>query len=220
MRTIVIAPHPDDEVLGVGGTVLRRKAEGGLVGWLIVTSASELNGWNNAQIKRRNLEIALVKEFFAFDFVYQLEFPATKLDLVPTSELVGAISKVFKDFEPEEIFLPHPSDVHSDHRLVFGAVASCTKWFRYPSVKRVLAYETLSETDFSLDVNNLFRPNVFIDIESFLMKKLDAAEIYTSEINHHPFPRSIEAIRALAILRGSASGYNAAEAFELLRERA
>jgi LmbE family N-acetylglucosaminyl deacetylase len=121
-------------------------------------------------------------------------------------------------FEPEEVFVPHPSDVHTDHRIVFDAVASCTKWFRYPSVKRVLAYETLSETDFGLGTNQAFRPNVFVNIEPYLAEKLQAMDIYVSELGVFPFPRSHEAIRALATLRGAASGFRAAEAFELLRE--
>ena len=134
--------------------------------------------------------------------------------------MVAGISDVFKIFEPEEVFVPHPSDVHTDHRIVFDAAASCTKWFRYPSVKRVLAYETLSETDFGLCADDQgFRPNVFIDIEPFLDGKLQAMDIYASEVGVFPFPRSHEAIRALATLRGAASGFKAAEAFQLLRER-
>jgi LmbE family N-acetylglucosaminyl deacetylase len=135
------------------------------------------------------------------------------------SDLISAISNVFKDFEPEEVFVPHPSDIHTDHRVVFDAVASCTKWFRYPSVKRVLAYETLSETDFGLGVSQAFRPNVFVNIEPYLEHKLRAMDIYSSELGNFPFPRSHEAIRALATIRGVVSGFKAAEAFELLRER-
>lgn len=219
MRQIVIAPHPDDEVLGVGGTLLRRKAEGEKMAWLIVTAISVESGWNVEKIKQRSDEIKRVTELFGFDEVFALNFPATQLDCVPMSDLVARISEVFKLFEPEEVFVPHPSDVHTDHRIVFDAVASCTKWFRYPSVKRVLAYETLSETDFGLGINRGFCPNVFIDIEPFLKDKLRAMDIYASEQESFPFPRSHEAILALATLRGAASGFRAAEAFELLRER-
>ena len=219
MKTLVIAPHPDDEVLGVGGTLLRLKAEGNKVAWLIVTSIATESGWGNEKIQQRADEIKRVTELFAFDSVYELNFPTTQLDQVPMSDLVSAISKVFKSFQPEEVFVPHPSDVHTDHRIVFDAVASCTKWFRYPSVKRLLAYETLSETDFGLDVKQGFRPNFFVNIEPYLEDKLRAINIYQSELGEFPFPRCHEAIRALAILRGVASGFKAAEAFELLRER-
>jgi LmbE family N-acetylglucosaminyl deacetylase len=218
MKTIVIAPHPDDEVLGVGGTLMRRKAEGEKMAWLIVTGITAEAGWSGEKIRQRADEIKRVTELIGFDSVFELNFPTTQLDQVPMSHLVAEISNVFKDFEPEEVFVPHTSDVHTDHRIVFDAVASCTKWFRYPSVKRVLAYETLSETDFGLGKNQAFRPNVFINIEPYLADKLRAMDIYESEIGEFPFPRSYEAIRALATLRGVASGFKAAEAFELLRE--
>jgi N-acetylglucosamine malate deacetylase 1 len=219
VKTLIIAPHPDDEVLGAGGTLLRRKAEGSTVAWLIVTSISTKTGSGAEKIKQRTKEIKRVTKLFDFESVFELNFPTTQLDQVPMSDLVTRISNVFKTFEPEEVFVPHPSDVHTDHRIVFDAVASCTKWFRYPSVKRVLAYETLSETDFGLEASQAFRPNVFIDVEPYLADKLRAMDIYASEVGEFPFPRSHEAIRALAKLRGAASGFKAAEAFELLRER-
>jgi LmbE family N-acetylglucosaminyl deacetylase len=217
-KVLVVSPHPDDEVLGAGGTLLRRKAEGAKVVWLIVTTITTETGWAAEKIKQRAEEIKRVTELFGFDSVFELNFPTTQLDQVSMSDLVASISNVFKTFEPEEVFVPHPSDVHTDHRIVFDAVASCTKWFRYPSVKRVLAYETLSETDFGLGTNQAFRPNVFINIEPYLAEKLQAMDIYVSELGVFPFPRSHVAIRALATLRGAASGFEAAEAFELLRE--
>jgi LmbE family N-acetylglucosaminyl deacetylase len=219
MKTLVIAPHPDDEVLGAGGTLLRRKAEGATVAWLIVTSIMAEMGWSAEKIKQRAGEIKRVAEIFGFDSVFELNLPTTQLDQVPMNDLVAAISNVFKRFEPEEVFVPHPSDVHTDHRLVFDAAASCAKWFRYPSIQRVLAYETLSETDFGLGSSQGFRPNVFVDIEPYLTDKLRAMDIYASELGEFPFPRSHKAILALATLRGAASGFKAAEAFELLRER-
>ena len=219
MKQIVIAPHPDDEVLGVGGTLLRRKAEGARIAWLIVTAISVKAGWSEERVKQRADEIRRITEFLGFDDVFELKFPTTQLDRVPMSDLVAGISSVFSSFAPEEVFVPHPSDVHTDHRVVFDAAASCTKWFRYPSVNRVLAYETLSETDFGLGTDQGFRPNVFVSIEPYLDDKLRAMDIYASELGEFPFPRSHEAIRALATLRGAASGFKSAEAFELLRER-
>lgn len=219
MKTIVIAPHPDDEVLGVGGTLLRRKAEGAKVAWLIVTAISVESGWSEEKVKQRADEIHRVAELFGFDEVFALNFPTTQLDHLPISDLIVEVSNAFRSFDPEEVFVPHPSDVHTDHRIAFNAVASSTKWFRYPTVKRVLAYETLSETDFGLGTEQGFRPNVFIDIAPFLEDKLRAMGLYASELGAFPFPRSHQAIRALATLRGAASGFMAAEAFELLRER-
>lgn len=218
-KTLVVAPHPDDEVLGVGGTLLRRKAEGVKVAWLIVTAISVQAGWSEEKVDQRADEVKRVTEFFGFDEVVTLNYPTAQLDRVSMSDLVTRVSTVFKEFQPEEVFVPHPSDVHTDHRMVFDAVASCTKWFRYPSVKRVFAYETLSETDFGLGTDQGFRPNVFVNIEPYLDAKLQAMKIYASELGEFPFPRSYEAIRALATVRGAASGFKAAEAFELLRER-
>jgi len=218
MRTIIIAPHPDDEILGAAGTILRRKAEGSKVAWLVVTSVSEAGGWSAQKVKDRQAEIQLVSKFFDFDEVFSLDFPTTKLDSMPMSDLVTKMSHVFKSWEPSEVFIPHRSDVHTDHRMVFDAAASCVKWFRYPSVKRVLAYETLSETEFHLGHEDLFCPNVFVDINPYLARKLDVMKIYASEMAEFPFPRSIKAIESLAFLRGASSGFEAAEAFQLLRE--
>ena len=219
MRSLVIAPHPDDETLGVGGTLLRRKSEGASIAWVIVTTMTSESGWSIEQIDKRADDILQIQQLYDFDEVYHLNFTTARLDTVPMSKLVSAISDVFKTFQPEEVFMPHPADVHTDHRLVFDAASACAKWFRFPSVKRVLAYETLSETDFGLGTNQAFRPNVFINIEEFFSEKLRAIDIYASEVSDFPFPRSHEAIQSLAKLRGAASGCKAAEAFELLRER-
>lgn len=219
MKAIIIAPHPDDEVLGAGGTLLRYKNEGVSIAWIIVTTINSNSDADKEKSKTRTEEINKINQLFGFDQKFELNFPTTQLDQIPMSDLVSAISNTFREFEPEEVFVPHPSDIHTDHRTVFDAVASCTKWFRYPSIKRVLAYETLSETDFNLGISPVFRPNVFVNIENHLNDKLRAMEIYESEIGKFPFPRSQEAIRALATLRGAASGFKAAEAFELLRER-
>jgi LmbE family N-acetylglucosaminyl deacetylase len=167
---------------------------------------------------KRKSEIAQIAELFGFESVFELGFATTQLDQIPMRDLVSAVSSVIKEYSPSEIFVPHPSDIHSDHRVTFEAVTSCTKWFRSPSIKRVLAYETLSETDFALEPSKRFQPNVFMNIQGHLEIKLRAMDIYSSEIRDFPFPRSKEAITALATLRGVASGFKEAEAFELLRE--
>lgn len=219
MKTLVVAPHPDDEVLGVGGTLLRRKAEDHSLGWLIVTSIDAADGWTDQQISRRRQEVQKISQLFSFTEVFELGIPTTQLDVVPMKELVGGISAVFASFQPNEVFVPHWGDVHSDHQAVFKAVASSSKWFRNPSINRILAYETPSETDFGLKPNESFSPNVFIDISPYLQQKVDAMRIYESELGQHPFPRSEESIRALATIRGASSGFDFAEAFQLLRER-
>jgi N-acetylglucosamine malate deacetylase 1 len=219
VKTLVVAPHPDDEILGCGGTLFRRKAEGANLGWLIVTGVSEQAGWSAEVVNQRTAEIEKVAELLGFDHVYNLALPSAQLDRLSMSNLVEKFSEVFQEFQPVEVLLPCRSDVHTDHRLVFDAGVACTKWFRYPSVKRVLAYETISETEFGLDQNASFYPNYYLDISEYLERKLEAMSVYKSELSDFPFPRSIEAIRALAALRGSTAGFMAAEAFQLLRER-
>jgi N-acetylglucosamine malate deacetylase 1 len=219
MKTLVIAPHPDDETLGCGGALFRRKEEGAELGWLIVTEASESLGWSSKAVQQRDTEIKTVAEKIGFDRVYNLGLPSAQLDQLKTVDLVNKFSTVFKEFEPEEVLLPSRSDAHTDHQLVFDAVGACSKWFRYPSVKRILAYETLSETNFNLNPDATFNPNYFIDISEYLERKLEVLAIYKSELGDFPFPRSVEAIRSLATFRGASSGFVAAEAFQLLRER-
>ncbi len=218
-RVLVVAPHPDDETLGCCGTLMRLHDEGAELAWLIVTAATEQPGWTPERVKRREGEIAAVAKSIGFDHLFNLRLPAARLDTLSRSELIDKFAEIFKSYEPAQLFLPSRSDAHTDHRLVFDAAAACTKWFRYPSVTRVLAYETISETGYGLVDGSRFKPNYFVDISRFLERKLQTIVIYESEIGTFPFPRSIEAIRALATVRGAASGFAAAEAFQLLRER-
>ena len=222
MKTLVIAPHPDDELLGCGGTLLRRSAEGGTIGWLLMTAITEEAGWQTEKVAQRAREIQRVREGLGVQsqHFFPSGFPTAELDQIPMSKLVSRISDVFKQFEPEEVLLPYPGDVHSDHRITFEAACACTKWFRYPSVRRVLVYETPSETDFGIDPRDSgFRPNVFIDISQFEDRKMKLMAIYESEMGEFPFPRSEKALSALAQVRGSQSGFEAAEACILIRER-
>jgi N-acetylglucosamine malate deacetylase 1 len=221
VKVLVIAPHPDDELLGCGGTLLRRKSEGATVGWVIMTNISEEYGWSKERIQERENEIEQVRKGLGVqpEHLFQLGFPTTRLDTFPMGELIAKVSEIFQVFQPEEVFIPHQGDVHSDHRITFEVATACTKWFRYPSVIRVLTYETLSETEFGLDPSKTFQPNVFINISTHLEKKLELLRIYSSELGEFPFPRSETAIRAMAQFRGSNSGFEYAEGFELLMER-
>jgi LmbE family N-acetylglucosaminyl deacetylase len=220
MKTLVVAPHPDDEIIGPGGTLLRRRSEGGTVGWLVVTTLVYSRKADLERKRARDAEVENVRLALGINAedAWFLNYPTTRLDTVPMGELVAAISQVMQDFQPEEVLVPFWGDAHTDHRIVFDAVAACTKWFRYPSVKRVLAYETLSETDSSMG-QNAFDPNVFIDISEWLEDKIRIMSFYESELGKFPFPRSEKAVRALGQVRGAASGFSAAEAFMLLKER-
>lgn len=218
-RVLVVAPHPDDETLGCGGALLKHKTQGDETHWLIVTGMTREAGFSSDTIEKRQREIDAVSERFGFGTVHQLGFPTAQLDAVPLNKIVRRLGDVFRGVRPEVVYVPYRNDVHSDHRIVFDGVAACTKWFRFPGIERVLAYETLSETEFGINpAAGGFKPNVFVDVSEYLEEKIDIMSIYESEYGEFPFPRSERAIRALAEFRGSTVGCMAAEAFLLLRE--
>ncbi len=218
-KVLFVAPHADDETLGCGGTILKFKSQGYEIHWLLVTDMSTLDGFSQKQIDERNNEINLVSESYGFNEVHRLRYSPSKLDTISKSELTGAFSALISQVKPDEIYTTFRDDAHSDHEIVFDAVISASKIFRHPYVKKILAYETLSETDFSLKPGQSnFTPNVFVNIEGYLEKKINLMRIFRSEIGDFPFPRSPEAIEALASLRGIQAGCKSAEAFMLLKE--
>lgn len=218
-KVLVVAPHPDDESLGCGGTLLRHREKGDELHWLIVTGMSEAAGFDQDRIKKRAQEIDLVSARYGFSSVTQLGLAPAKLDTLPLSDVIGAIGKVVSTVKPQWVYVPYRNDAHSDHQVVFDAALSATKSFRYPFIERVLAYETLSETDFGFKPEDGgFRPNVYVNISAYLKEKLDVLDIFSSEMGEFPFPRSRKALSALAALRGVQSNAEAAEAFMLLKE--
>lgn len=214
-QIVIVAPHPDDETLGCGGTILRHSAEGDAVHWLIATTLPV----GNDAFRKRKSEIDEVAHRYGFSSVHNLSFPTTNLDTIAMGELISGISAVFSKVVPDTVYVPYRGDIHTDHAIVFDAVASSTKCFRLNSVKRILAYETLSETDYGINPDlNGFRPNVFVDISGYLETKIEIMRLYSGELADFPFPRSEQAMRCLAALRGAAAGCQAAEAFMLLKE--
>lgn len=170
-RILVIAPYPDDETLGCGGTLLRFQNEGYEIYWLIITTFTQDQGFSSQQISARQNEIAKVVACYRFNDYKQLNFLTTELDTVPKKELIGAISHYINTVRPDTVFLPYLYDAHSDHKAVFEAAIACTKSFRYPLIKSVRIYETLSETEFGMFPDKLsFRPNLWIDISDYLGK--------------------------------------------------
>jgi LmbE family N-acetylglucosaminyl deacetylase len=221
MKSLIIAPHPDDELLGCGGTLLRRLNNGGELAWLTMTKVEESYGWDKNFILEREGQISEVKKQLRIKDInhYALPFSAARLDTYPFSELVSNVARAIEHFQPEELFVPFWGDVHSDHRITFEIAMASSKWFRFPFIKRILAYETLSETELSPNILSPFLPNLFIDISAELESKLNLIKIYKSEIGEHPFPRSEIGVKTLAHFRGLQSGYTAAEAFQILREK-
>ena len=218
-KVLVLAIHPDDETLGCGGTLLKHKRSGDEIHWLIATEVTVEDGFKEIVVEKREQEIQKVNELYGFDSINRLGLPTMKIDQYNTSYLVNEISKVFNNIEPNIIYLPFKSDVHSDHRCFFNAAFSCTKSFRYPFIKKVYMMETLSETEFSPSTKeDSFIPNTFIDISEYIDKKIEIMRIFQSEIGDHPFPRSEKNIKAIATYRGASSNCNYAESFMLLKE--
>jgi len=216
MKVLVVAPHSDDETLGAGGTLLKLKEQGNTLAWLNVTMATKEYGYTEEFVSKRKEQIKKVIEAFDFDAFYNLELEPAGLDKLSEQIFVSKVSQVFQEYQPEIIFVPYAYDVHSDHRIVSDIIYSCTKAFRYPSVKAVLEMEILSETDYAKPENG-FVPNCYVNIEEYLDKKIEIMKLYESEIKDVPFPRSEENIRSLATFRGCASGYRYAEGFKIIK---
>lgn len=220
MSTILaIAPHPDDETLGCGATLLRHVAEGDSTHWLVMTEMRASHGFDQDRIAIRDAEMKAIAKAYGFAQTHHASFPTTRLDTLPMADLVTAIGQVIQRVQPDTLYLPYRNDAHSDHAAVFDAAAACCKSFRYPSVKRVHVYETLSETEFGLRTDDPgFRPNLFVDTSTWLDRKIEIMRMFSGELQAFPFPRSEECIRAQAMLRGSQAGVIAAEAFMILKE--
>jgi N-acetylglucosamine malate deacetylase 1 len=213
---LVVAPHPDDETVGCGGTLLKHKADGDQICWMIVTNMDTDHGWPQAQVDLRQQEIDSVTEMYGFDQTFKLDFPAAALETIPFGKLIPTMAGVINNIQPDTIYLPNRSDAHTDHHIVFKAVYSCTKNFRYPFVNRVLMYETMSETEFAPALpENVFIPNVFVDVTDHFEKKIEIFRVFDSEVMDAPLPRSIDAVTALAQYRGSRISKKYAEAFSL-----
>ena len=218
-NVLVIAVHPDDETLGCGGTLLKHKANADAVHWLIVTSIQEQYGFTADAVETRRQEIEEISSMYGFDGVYDLDFPTMQLDTIPFSRLIGSISNVVEQVEPDIVYLPFKGDVHTDHQITFKAAYSCTKSFRYLSIKKIVMMETLSETEFAPSTKeDSFIPNMFVDITGFIDRKIEIMNHYKNEIGSHPFPRSERNIRALATFRGGTAGCEYAEGFMILKE--
>jgi len=217
-KVIVISAHPDDETLGVGGTILKHIANGDDVYWLIITNVFENQGFSKERVESRQLEISKVEKIFGFRKTYNLNYPTMTLSSSSLIKMVPDISSIFSEVKPEIIYTLNRSDAHSDHRVIFDAVMACTKSFRYPFIKQILMYECISETEFAPALaEKAFIPNYFVDITDFIDKKNEIMKIFTSEIGEHPFPRSVENIKSLAHFRGASVNVKYAEAFQLLK---
>jgi len=218
MKILIIAPHPDDEVLGCGGTIAKYAGKGCEV-YLCIVTKGYTPDWTKEFLKNRPKEIERSNIILGIKKTYFLDYPTVKLDTIPQKELNDSIAQVVNEVQPEVIYIPHRGDVNKDHRLVFDAAIVAVRPQPGSPIKKVLCYETLSETEWGAPfVENVFIPNVYVDISETLEIKLKAMSEYKSELKKFPHPRSLEAISALAEARGVSAGVKAAEAFILVRE--
>jgi len=215
MKILVFAPHNDDEVLGVGGTIAKLASQGNEVFVCEVTSwldhPEETNELKKQAIEAHN--ILGVKESFFLDLpVVHLKETATHIKNKKFCDIVNEV-------KPEIAFIPHIGDMHVDHAETAMAAMVALRPLENSQLKHIYTYETLSETEWNLpNVVNGFIPNVWCDVTDTYEKKVEAMKCFTGQLRAFPHPRSIEAIEALSKLRGSTIGVNYAEAFMLTRE--
>lgn len=217
MNVLIFAPHRDDEIIGVGGTLLKRKAAGDRVAVCIVTAREGME--LPPSTKKLHEEMKKAHAFCGVDEYIGFPFWANNLENVPRGELNKAFFDAIVKTQPDEVYLPFWGDMQKDHQIVTdAAMVALREKYDHP-VKRIYAYETLSETAINLPTENYaFIPNVFEDISDYLEDKKTALSYFHSQV--HPFPdlRSLETVEALAKFRGATVNVKAAEAFMLIRE--
>ena len=213
MKVLVFAPHNDDEILGVGGTMARYIAYGAEV-YVCEVTASLVEEYKN---KLQGEALKAHKTLGVAD-TYFLNLTVVELPHEGIRKFTGSVSEVVKKIAPEVVFLPFYGDIHTDHTAVANAVMVAVRPLVAPFVKEVYMYETLSETGWNYPTaDKTFIPNVYFDITDFFERKTDAMKAYASQLREYPHPRSIEALRALAQYRGSNVGVPLAEAFMCVR---
>lgn len=216
-RILVVSPHPDDETLGAGGYLLKEQRSGNSqIYWLNVTNVKEEYGYSKEKCINRNNELQEVNKKFSFDAFFNLELEPAGLDKYEKKFLVQEIGNIFEIVKPNIVIVPNATDAHSDHKTVFESVWACTKAFRNPYIERVMSMQIVSETDYA-NPEEGFIPNFYVDVEDELEDKIRISKIYKSEMLESPFPRSEEAIRALAMVNGASSYCKAAEAFRIIK---
>ncbi|MCF8708250.1 PIG-L deacetylase family protein [Rhizorhapis sp. SPR117] len=217
-RALVIAPHPDDEVLGCGGTISRLTDGGAQVDVCIVTRAGTDRFAPGAAEKSveeahsAHAELGVTGSHF-------LKLPAAELDRIAHADMNAAFCNLVSTLKPDTLFVPFIGDVHLDHQLSFLSAMVAARPRGPDAPQRIFAYETLSETNwYAPGVTAAFIPNVFVDISAHITRKIQAFRCYASQVRPFPDERSIKAIEALATMRGATVYRQAAEAFIAIRQ--
>lgn len=224
MKFLVIAAHPDDEVLGCGGTITRLSREGHCV-YIAILGEGVTSRYSNREEASQELVESLhsrsrqVAAFLGAEdpFIYNL--PDNRFDTVPLLDVVKVIETLIKQVEPHSVYTQHGGDLNIDHAIVYRATLAATRPMSGGSIKQVYAFEVPSSTEWSFaQFAPAFQPNVFVDISATLDIKIQAMQMYESEVRSFPHPRSPEALRTTAKRWGIVAGLQAAEAFFLVRD--
>lgn len=224
MRILVVAAHPDDEVLGCGGTMARLAREGHSVFVAILgegitsrcASPDQADQEDLQKLRRCSRDAA---KLLGVSELFQHNFPDNRFDTVPLLEVVKHLEGIVQRIRPELVFTQHGGDLNIDHAITFRATLTATRPLANSPLRAVYAYEVPSSTEWSFQqFAPMFRPTVFRDIGKTLEVKLAAMQIYEDEGRPFPHPRSMENLSAVAQHWGSVAGLHAAEAFELIRE--
>jgi LmbE family N-acetylglucosaminyl deacetylase len=219
MKILIIAPHPDDETLGAGGTLATHAKKGDELYWCIVTEAYAPE-WPDEFIKKRKEEIAQVAKVYGITGIFTLGFPTVKLDLAGQKKINDAMSQVIQEVKPDIVYVPYMYDLNKDHEIAFAAAMVATRPKKGLPIKKILCYETVSETEWgSYSKERAFVPNYYVDITDTFDVKVTAMKSYKSELKEAPHPRSEEVMKALAVKRGSGCGVKMAESFYAIRIR-
>lgn len=216
-RVLIFAAHPDDEVLGVGGTIARLKDLGNKIFVCFVTEGSSTQYKNNSAIQKRKFaDCEKAMKVLGVDKTIFLNFKDMQLDQVPHYQLNESICGVIDAIKPELIFSTSPYDLNKDHQLVAESVKVAVRRITQNYLGKIYFYEILSSSEWNF--SNQFLPNKFIDISKYMEEKKKAFSCYRTEIREYPHPRSFEGIDILARYRGLQVGFEFAEAFMLYRE--
>jgi LmbE family N-acetylglucosaminyl deacetylase len=217
VRVLVFAAHPDDEVLGMGGTIAVHTSAGDAVRIVCITdgSSTQYPGDSATRAQKEDEARRAAAELGVSDYVH-LDLPDMRLDTLAHVDVNADVEEHLRSFEPALVYTPQP-DVNLDHRVLFDSVAVATRPTPGQSARRLLTYAPTSSTEWTPGPLNWFVPNWFVDVSETLERKLVAFAHYETEQRPYPHPRSERAIRAAAEFYGASCGCEYAEPFVLVR---